>query len=210
MGSLASACAEPSRRLETPDFSHDVDAKSYLDACPPGATTRGTFFQHVRDHVRAALGRDKDALYEGVSRRSWHSFHLYPLVEFMHLALNAGALLHPHLPSSEALRRIGLLSFSSFAATMSGRVVLFALGERLEDVVEACPTAYRLTLPASVVRVTRLSSRHYRIEMRNVHSFVDTYHCGVIEGAITALAHQPTMKVQRHSRLCDADFDVAW
>jgi uncharacterized protein (TIGR02265 family) len=196
--------------FERMDFAFEVDAERYLGACPPGATTRGTFFQHVRDHAREELGCDKEALYSGVSRRSWHAFHLYPLVEFMHLALNAGRLLHPHVPTSEALRRIGRLSFRSFSATMSGRVVLFALGERVEDVIRATPTAYRLTLPASVVRVFPEGDRRYRIEMRSVHSFVDTYHHGVIEGAFNALGHEPTIKVRRAQRISDADFDVAW
>jgi len=120
MDTVANTHPESAARFERLDFTFDVDARRYLDACPPGAMTRGTFFQHVRDHAREQLGRDREALYANVSRRSWTSFHLYPLVEFMNLALNAGTLLHPHVATSEALRRIGLLSFSSFAATMSG------------------------------------------------------------------------------------------
>jgi uncharacterized protein (TIGR02265 family) len=196
--------------FEKPTFVHDVDVERYLAACPAGATTRGTFFQHVRDHVCRSLQRDPDRLYQGVERRGWQPFFSYPLAQFMRLAHNAAGLLYPNRPSSDALRRIGQLSFPSLAATMAGRVVLFALGDRLDDVVLAAPTAYRLTLPSAVVNVRQVSERRYRYEMRSVHSFVDSYHYGVFEGAALALDHPLHITLRRHERLCDADFEVAW
>src|ERR1700722_12306490 len=49
-------------------FSWNVDFEAYLSACPPNATTRGTFFQHVCERVREGLGEAPSALYEGVPR----------------------------------------------------------------------------------------------------------------------------------------------
>jgi uncharacterized protein (TIGR02265 family) len=200
----------PEAPFEAQNFARSLDVQRYLDACPPGATTRGTFFLHVLAHVQEVLGQDPEPLYRGVPRRSWHAFKEYPLGEFMNLAHNAARLLHPKAPLPEALRRVGWLSFTSFAATMSGRVVLFALGERVNDVFRACPAAYRLTLPAAIVRVSQVSERHFRLEMRNVHSFVDTYHFGVIEGAFKAFGLKAAILVRQHPRLSDADFDVSW
>ncbi len=193
-----------------PDFLDEVDLEKYITACPSTATTRGTFFQHVRDHVREALKREPERLYQGIEKRAWLPFQSYPLADFMRLAHNAACLVHPNRPTSDALRRIGRLSFPSFAATMAGRVVLFALGDRIDDVVKVAPTAYRLTLPSAVVSVREVSERRCRYELRSVHSFVDTYHYGVFEGAGLALHHPLDITVRRQARWCDADFEVAW
>jgi uncharacterized protein (TIGR02265 family) len=200
----------PHEGFEEPMFAHDVDLERYLGACPAAATTRGTFFQHVHDHVCQSLPSDPERLYAGVERRAWQPFGSYPLSDFMKFAHNAARLLYPNRPTSDGLRRIGQLSFPSFAGTTVGRVVLFALGEGMDDLVKVAPTAYRLTLPLSVVSVRQVAERRYRYEMRSVHSFVDTYHYGVLEGAAIALKHELRITVRRHARLCDADFEVAW
>jgi hypothetical protein len=46
--------------------------------------------------------------------------------------------------------------------------------------------------------------------MRSVHSFVDSYHYGVLEGAALALDHPLQVTLRRHARPCDADFEVSW
>jgi uncharacterized protein (TIGR02265 family) len=196
--------------FERPTFLHDVDLERYLAACPGTATTRGTFFEHVREHACQSLQRDPEGLYEGAPRRTWEPFSSYPLAEFMRLAHNAARLVYPDRPTSDGLRRIGQLSFPSFAATTAGRVVLYALGDGMDDVLKVGPTAYRLTLPSAVVNVRQVSERRYRYEMRSVHSFVDTFHYGVFEGVALALKHELHITLRRQSRLCDADFEVAW
>jgi uncharacterized protein (TIGR02265 family) len=202
----------PVARLETlpPDFTWNVEVNEYLDACPHGATTRGTFFQHVRDRVRESLGEEPASFYDGLQDRSWSAFQSYPLTDFMKVAHRAALLVYPAQSTSEGLRRIGWLSYKSFMATTAGRIVLFALGHRFEDVLHVGPTAYRITLPSSVVRVERLDERRYRYEMRNVHSFVDSYHYGVLEGAFVSFGLTPSITMRRLGRLCDADFDLSW
>jgi uncharacterized protein (TIGR02265 family) len=191
-------------------FSWNVDFEAYLSACPPNATTRGTFFQHVCERVREGLGEAPSALYEGVPRTLWSPFHAYSLLDFMRLAHNAATLLYPDRPTAEGLRRIGWLSYKSFMSTMPGRVVLFALGNRVEDVLSVAPTAYRIALPASVLRMERRSDRRFYFEARNVHSFVDSYHAGVFEGACLAFGLKPIVTVHRLSRLCDANFELSF
>jgi uncharacterized protein (TIGR02265 family) len=190
-------------------FDHDVDPEPYLRACPPEATTRGTFFQHIYDAGAALSSSDRERLFDGLERRSWFPFKSYPLTEFMRLAYNAARVLHADRSTAEGLRRVGWLSYPSFASTLAGRVVLFALGNHLEDVVRACPAAYRQGLPLARVHVKPLGERHWEFEMWNVHSFVDTYHCGVLEGAIRAFRFRPEVSVEPMSR-CNARFIAKW
>jgi uncharacterized protein (TIGR02265 family) len=190
-------------------FDHDVDLEPYLRTCPHDATTRGTFFQHIYDAGTALSPGDRNRLFAGIERRSWFPFKRYPLTEFIQLAYNAAKVLHGERSTAEGLRRVGWLSYPSFASTMAGRVVLFAMGNRLEDVVNACPAAYRQGLPLARVHVKPLGERHWEIEMWNVHSFVDTYHCGVLEGAICAFRFRPEVSVEPRGPH-DARFIAKW
>lgn len=189
---------------------HDVDVGLFVKSCPPSATTQGTFFQHVRDAVVARTDGVPPGLMKGVTERSWAPFLKYPLRDFMHLAVNAAGILHAEQPLAEGLRRMGWLAYPSFASTMAGRIVLLALGDSLEDVVNATPKAYAITLPSATVDVKKLGERRYRFEFRNAYSFVDTYHRGVLEGAVRAHGYEPKIVTHCGKRSCDADFEGGW
>ena len=192
-----------------PKLTHEVDVERYLRACPPDATTQGTFFKFLREAIEKEFGADPRLL-TGLQNTDWVAFRKYPLREFMQLSVNAARIAHGQEAISEGLRRIGWLAFPSFAATMAGRVVLFAFGERLEDIISALPKAYSVAVPGTVVETEELGSRLYRITMRNVYNFVDTYHLGVLEGAVLKLGYQPRITVQVGARLCDAVFEGGW
>jgi len=202
--------AEGAPRRTRPDLDWNVNLKAYLEVCPARTTTRGTFFLHVRDRVRQSLREEPASLCDGMAESTWSPFKSYPHTDFKTLAHRAAILLYPDRPTAEGLRRIGWLSYKSLSSTMAGRILLFSLGDRFEDVLSVGPTAYRITLPASVVRLERRGERRFSCELRNVHSFVDSYHYGVLEGLCLAFELEPTIVVRRLARLCDADFDLSW
>jgi uncharacterized protein (TIGR02265 family) len=138
------------------------------------------------------------------------AFRKYPMRDFMRLSVNAARIAHGGDALSEGLRRVGWLAFQSFSATMAGRVVLFAFGERLENVIWALPKAYEVSVPGAVIETEELGPRRYRIRMQNLYNFVDTYHLGVLEGAILAMGFQPTIAVTVGERICDATFEGGW
>jgi uncharacterized protein (TIGR02265 family) len=193
-----------------PSLGHAVDVERYLKACPQDESTQGTFLQYIRDEVVKRMGGAPPKLFDGLPRDRWLPFLKYPLRELMHLAVNAAHILYPKLPLSEGLRRVGWFAYPSFAATMAGRVVLFAFGETLDDVVRAVPKAYAITVPDAQVTLTLQTDRHFRLEFRGVHCFVDTYHRGVIEGAIWCHGFDPSVEVTLGSRLCDANMVADW
>lgn len=193
-----------------PPFDRDVALDAYLAECPRTATTRGTFFEFVQKLAQKPNGEVDERLFEGVVRQRWMAFKSYPLSDFMRLAHNAASICFPGVPTGEGLRRVGWSSFTSFASTMAGRVVLFSLGDRLEDLVLVTPKSYALTLSGCDVQVAPHGPRHYVFEMRRVYSFADTYHVGVLEGAIQTLGFIPEVLVRQAAKRCDVDFDVRW
>ena len=196
--------------LLVPSLTHPVDVERYLKACPLDESTQGTFLQYIRDEVVKRVGSAPAKLFEGLPRERWLPFLKYPLRELMHLVVNAARILHPKEAISEGMRRVGWFAYPSFAATMAGRVVLYAFGETLDDVVRAVPKAYAVCVPEAQVTLTRQTERHFRIEFRGVHCFVDTYHRGVLEGAIWSHGFEPSLVVTPGPRICDADMVADW
>jgi uncharacterized protein (TIGR02265 family) len=192
-----------------PKLTHDVDVDRYLRACPPSATTQGTYFRYLRDSIEAAFGANP-RLVEGLETTEWVAFRKYPMRDFMLLSINAARIAYAGEALSEGLRRLGWLAFQSFSATMAGRVVLFAFGERLENVIWALPKAYAVSVPGAVIETEELGPRRYRITMKNLYNFVDTYHLGVLEGAVLAMGFQPAINVTVGEKLCDAVFEGGW
>ena len=188
-----------------PSLNQAIDVERYLKGCPADESTQGTFLQYICDEVVKSLGSAPAKLFEGLPRDRWLPFLKYPLKELMHLVVNAARILHPKQPLAEGLRRVGWFAYPSFAATMAGRVVLFAFGETLDDVVRSVPKAYKICVPEAQVSLTAHKEHHFRLEFRGVHCFVDTYHRGVIEGAIWSYGFEPSVAVTPGKRICDAD-----
>ena len=190
-------------------LSRPIDVGAYLRACPSRASTRGTFYQTLVEHAESKLGSVPDSIFEGVVQRRWVVFKQYPLREFIQLAANVAGAVYASLPLAEALRRLGWIAYPAFSATMAGRVVLYALGSRLENVLESGPRAYGLVLPEADVRMT-LGERVCRVQMRAVYNFVDTYQYGVLEGTIREHGFRPRVQVKVLDNLADADFELRW
>lgn len=191
-------------------LTRPIDLAKYVRACPSSATTRGAFYQGLVDHAEEQLGRIPDGLYEGVSRQQWIVFKKYPLRDFLQLAANVAGAVYHLLPLAEGLRRLGWTAFPTFRNTMAGRVVLYALGNRVEDVLDTAPRAYQLVLPEADVRVSWPEVRRCRLEMRAVYNFVDTYQYGVLEGTLLAHGFAPSIAVKVLANPCDADFELTW
>lgn len=210
MASGTAACGLDDDGFEVPSWEGDVALDAFLRECPPQASTRGVFFQRICQQVRKDHGYEPEALYRGVARRRWIVFQAYPLREFLQLAHNAAPFVAGARSTSDGLRRLGWFAYPTFASTMGGRIVLYALGDGLEHVLEVAPSAYGVALPGARVRARRLGERRWRIEMREVYNFVEHYQCGVLEGTVREHGYEPIIRVRRLERRCDADFEVSW
>jgi uncharacterized protein (TIGR02265 family) len=193
-----------------PSLIHSIEVERYLKACPLDETTQGVFLQYIRDEVVKRMGSAPPKLFEGLPRNRWVPFLKYPLRELMHLVVNAARVLHPKQPLAEGIRRVGWFAYPSFAATMAGRVVLFAFGETVEDVIRSLPKAYSICIPEAEASVKDYDDGHLHVELRNVHCFVDTYHRGVLEGALWYHGFDPSVEVTAGPRLCDANLVANW
>jgi uncharacterized protein (TIGR02265 family) len=194
---------------DPPVLDQSIDVAFYLRSCPADATVPGVFLQDIVKIVTARVHGVGDRLYEGIGERRWVAFKAYPLRDFMRLALNAARILDPGVPISEGLRRLGRTAFPSLQATMAGRVVLYALGNRLEDAFRNAPKAYKMVLPSAEV-VVDVGDKCGMIELHGVYNFAMSYHYGVFEGTIAAYGFHPRIQIRPGGRWCDVTFDVTW
>jgi uncharacterized protein (TIGR02265 family) len=186
-----------------------VDVDFCLRSCPSHATVPGVFMLDILKVVVAKHHGASERLLDGLSQRRWVVFKTYPLRDFMRLAVNASRIMYDAVPLSEGLRRLGRTAFPSLNSTMAGKIVLFALGNRLEDAFRNAPKAYKLVLPESDVTV-EVGKGRGRIELRGVYNFPTTYHYGVFEGTIAEHGFNPRIRILPGERWCDASFDVEW
>jgi uncharacterized protein (TIGR02265 family) len=193
-----------------PSLRQSIDVAQSIKACPVESTTTGTFFQHVREAVAKRTGGIPGTLLKGMTTDRWTPFLQYPLRDFMQLTVNAAGILHPHEPLAEGIRRIGWLAYPSFASTMAGRIVLFAFGEKLEQVVQATPRIFAVTVPGVVVTILGQSERRALLQFRGVYCFADCFMRGVLEGSIWCHGFEPQVIVTTGARPSDAEFDTRW
>lgn len=193
-----------------PSFDASPGFETYLRNASETATGLGSFFQSVLSIVERHGAKDVERALEGVGSRRWIAFKQCPLRDFIRLAHNVAQIAYPKSSEGEGLRRIGHSAYPNFESTMAGRIAIFAFGDSLEDVLRASPKAYRLALPHATITTEPLGPRHFRMELRNVASFVDTYQCGVIEGCVTAFGFGPDVRIQMGPGPIDAVYDVTW
>jgi uncharacterized protein (TIGR02265 family) len=201
--------SKPAPNWDPPVLDIPVDVDFYLRSCPSHATAPGVFMLDILKIVNAKHQGVSERLQEGLTQKRWVVFKAYPLRDFMRLVVNASKILYDSVPLSEGLRRLGRTAFPSLNATMAGKVVLFALGNTLEDAFRNAPKAYKLVLPQSEVTVS-VGNMRGRIELRGVYNFPTTYHYGVFEGTIAEHGFQPRIRILPGGRWCDASFEVDW
>jgi uncharacterized protein (TIGR02265 family) len=190
-----------------PNFDHELDSKPYLDRVPEGTCCKGMFFNDIINNVRR-MSPGAEKLLPGASRR-YVPFRDYPLREHMGLTAAAVPLLFPRMLSREGMRRLGWLSYPTFAESMVGRVVFGILGNDLEQIFSVGPRAFPISVNRGRATAERLGSNHFRYVFRDFFGYLDTYYVGVIEGPI--LHHKRVPDVRLHlETLSDGIMDIRW
>jgi uncharacterized protein (TIGR02265 family) len=202
---LQHACQD---EFSAPDFTGPLDLPAHLAATPVDESCKGFFFTGVVDLVRKLRpGRD-DELLDGVVGRRWVAFRDYPLRDNLRLLSNAVGILYPRLAGRDAMRRMGWLAHPFFAESIVGKVVYGLLGSDPDALIASGPRAYELSLRYGRMYVQRCGPRHWRARLEHV-AFFDTYHVGVVEGALRMRAVVPRVLLRIESRTC-GELDITW
>jgi uncharacterized protein (TIGR02265 family) len=165
--------------FSVPDFAAPLDVGARLKLIPPHATVKGM----VLDGVLKETARLGQAL---PTRGPYVGYKDYPLPEFLALQVEAAARVFPALPPREGLRRLGQGAYPALFQSMIGRVLFGVLGKNPETLVKVAPKGYAVTGNTGQVDVIEATPQGALLRFQEFYGFLDSYHVGVLEGAITA------------------------
>jgi len=184
-----------------PPWSAPLDTEAAIEAIPAEATLSGVFLAAVAD------GASKDGPLPG-ARTSYTHFRPYPLREHARLLVAAAPVLWPRESMREGLRRLGRRTPQALVGSLIGRVVLGSVEGPLE-VLRAVARSYPMHLKPGSAEVVELGPGRAVVRLREVHHFVDSHHCGSLEGALRYAEVDGRVRVHAYSR-ADADFLCEW
>jgi uncharacterized protein (TIGR02265 family) len=165
--------------FSVPDFAAPLDVGARLELIPPLATVKGMVLDGVLKET-ARLGQTLPG------RGPYVGYKDYALSEFLTLQVEASAKMFPGLSSREGLRRLGQGAYPALFQSMIGRVLFGVLGKNPETLVKVAPKGYAVTGNTGQVDVLEATTQGALLRFREFYGFLDSYHIGVLEGAITA------------------------
>ena len=190
-----------------PEWDAPLDLDERLPALPEDAVVRGWVLQSVLDAARR----------EGVElpgKSRYGRFRDYPLGDYVALLVTASKEVRPEQPPRRTLYELGLGIFPAFAATLTGRVALRALGggdEPARAGLDLMSRLYKVTSKGSSrARLLEIGNGFAVIRLEHVWSFPDSYHVGVFTGAALGVFELEPSILVRSTSLSDAELLISW
>lgn len=173
---------------------------SRIAEAPETGTVRGLYFSEI---MRLA------PWLRGTARRRYVPFSKYPLREFMQLLVDAGRQAHPSKSPHEALRLLGMTTYSTFASSMAGVSLLSSVSIDIERILELTPHIYPLAIEPARIEIAHRAPGEAIIQLRDVWTFPESYQVGVWLGGMSFVGVDGTIDVIRHG-WCNVDFHLRW
>jgi uncharacterized protein (TIGR02265 family) len=190
-----------------PDWDAPLDLEQRLASVPENSSVRGWVLQAVLDGAR----RERVTL---AGKARYGRFRDYPLSVHLELLAAAAEQIRPQEPPRRTLLELGRGVFPAFAATLSGRLALRALGAGQQPVragLDLMSRLYSLTSKGrSRAELLEIGDGFAVIRLRQVWTFPDSYHVGVFMGAAEGVFELEPSILVRATSLCDAELLLSW
>jgi uncharacterized protein (TIGR02265 family) len=190
-----------------PDWDAPLDLEQRLATVPEQSFVRGWVLQAIVDAAER----------EGVTlsgKARYGRFRDYPLSEHLELLASAAEQIRPDEPPRRTLLELGRGVFPAFAATLTGRLALRALGGGQQPVRAGLALMSRLYAMTSKGRshaeLLEIEDTFAVIRLREVWTFPDCYHVGVFMGAAEGVFELEPSILVRMTSLCDAELLLSW
>lgn len=190
--------------FEAPDYRSDVDFDAYVSALSADATVKGMVFIDLIESIRS-VHPEKIAETE-LAQRGYVSFKDYPQKDYLRLLKQTAEIVHPTIPSEEAVRRLGWTHFPRFANSIVGRV---AFGIFFDDIDRLIPAVARATMhlvSPSDISAVQLGNRNWCYELRSMPGTLEPLWMGTAEGMLRHYDLEPKVLLRI---LGPGDFDVS-
>lgn len=132
----------------------------------------------------------------------------FPMRNHMQLMVLAGVTAYPHLPAGEAIRRLGRLVIPAFARSPAGSIMM-ELARSWEAGLGVLARGYHIAQRPGEARVVDARRGYACLALRNIWSFGETYHRGVVEGLMEWCHVEGTTTAHKLSRY-NTDILIEW
>lgn len=183
-------------------MTRPLDVEGAIAACPDNARAKGMFIAEVIEQVtRRGM--------KSPTTRRYHTFTDYPLREFIEVAAACGTLIHPDVPTREALRRLGRSAYPTVADTRIGRVAFGMFKDNVRGLLRLSTKGYALSLSLGRAEAVDVTDHYAVVRLTDIYNFMDSYHVGVHEGILSACKVDGTVKIKPLSAT-SADLLLSW
>jgi hypothetical protein len=132
----------------------------------------------------------------------------FPMREHMQLLVLAAVSLYPDQPAGEGLRRLGWTVIPTYARSPAGSGMM-KLACNWETTLRMLAAGYHVGQRPGTARVTSARRGYARLELRQIWSFGETYHRGVVEGLLRWCKIECSTRAHKLSR-SNTDIDIVW
>lgn len=179
-----------------------LDPEPFRRRVPKDHEVRGMQFNAVLDAIRA-VAPPTAARWE--EERRYQGFEVYPMEEYIELALVAAEAMHPERSLRAGLFEVGKVAQRGVGTSVAGRTLITLAGQEYLRAMPRLPEAYAMAISPGTVEVVTVTNGRFEVAFRNVWTFPEAYHLGVLEAA---LAHFDLRGRPSFRRLSPCDVDI--
>jgi uncharacterized protein (TIGR02265 family) len=172
-----------------PIWDAPLDVERAIAAIPESATLTGTFLAAMADAARAR------SLELPSARERYLDFKTYPLREHARLMVEAAQAFWPEASIRVGLRKLGRGAPAALVRSLSGRVV-FGSAQGVLEALHAMAKSYAIHMKPGSIVIEELAAGRALAKLRQVHTFVDPHHVGVLEGVMKFSGVKGTVKIR--------------
>jgi uncharacterized protein (TIGR02265 family) len=187
-------------------LSLTFDLETRLAPATARDTLKGMFFKRVSELAqKSGVTWDSVGLRYRPAGDRYAAFSDYPVADYFRWVAAVGRALHPRMPISEAMRRVGSRDFAEFAESRIGSVMLSFTGNAKTTLAKS-GTLYTQVLKGATVE-SEETPDGVLIRYRNYPGPVECYPIGTIESTCRHYGADYSIEVAVMSPL-DADYRI--
>jgi uncharacterized protein (TIGR02265 family) len=190
------------QEFKEPNWTKPIDLELILKSVPEDAKIKGVFFHSA---IKQAL---KKGGYTP-PQQSYSFLSNYPSTELIRVLNDCAKIISPDLPIRQALRHLGQSVFPSMKETTAGTFLFSVAVNNIISAFNLIGKAHKLFSTYTSATANVIDDHNVIIELRNCWTFADSYHVGIIEGALSAYKKNGNIAIRSHS-LCDVDMKISW
>lgn len=172
-----------------PIWDGPLDVERAIATIPETATLTGTFLAAVADEAKAR------GLKLPSARERYLDFKSYPLREHARLMVEAAQAFWPEASIRVGLRKLGRGAPAALVRSLSGRVV-FGSAQGVLEALRAMAKSYAIHMKPGSIEVEEIATGRALAKLRQVYTFIDPHHVGVLEGVMKFSGVKGTVKIR--------------